>query len=322
MSSLHTPVLFIVFNRIDTAARVFEAIKAAKPRKLYIAADGPRKKVAGEEQKCMEARRVADKVDWDCELKTFFRDENDGTRYGIVKAIDWFFSHEEEGIILEHDCLPSPFFFEFCAELLAHFRHDHRVMHIGGTNLQFGQKRGDAAYYFSRIASIWGWAGWRRVWQGRDYEMTQFPLFEAEDQMINLFPERRIADWATAMARSVYEKKLVTWDYPYAFSILCNNGLSIVPNENLVSNIGFGAGATHTQNENDIHAAIPFGNLHVITHPEIYVPDSNADLFQLKLSVEQVTKQQLKKVQQGVLSREKERTNFFSLKTLLQYIRK
>jgi hypothetical protein len=293
MATLNTAVLFIIFNRTDTATKVFDAIKAARPERLYIAGDGPRKDVHADEINCNEARNIVTKIDWDCEVHTLFRQENLGTKYGIIAALDWFFKHEEEGIILEHDCLPTDFFFQFCSTLLSKYRDDTRVMHIGGTNLQFGKRRGNGSYYFSRISSIWGFATWRRVWKMYDEQMKMFPRFEQEDQMINLFSDRRIATWITNMARSVYEGKIANWDYPLGFSIICNNGLCITPNENLVSNIGFGDGATHTTDASHAHANIPLGKMTEIVHPLFFVPDGEADIYQLSLSVDNIKREDI-----------------------------
>ena len=115
---MNKAVLFIIFKRYETANRVFEVIRQAKPPRLYIAADGPRKNVKDEYEKCMNTRKIVEKVDWDCEVKTLFRDENLGCGLNVSGAINWLFEHEEDGIILEDDCLPDLTFFSFCEELL------------------------------------------------------------------------------------------------------------------------------------------------------------------------------------------------------------
>ncbi|MHA4807441.1 hypothetical protein ACX0G9_05025 [Flavitalea flava] len=291
MNSLKTPVLFIVFNRTDTSSRVFSAIREARPERLYIAADGPRPGVPEDTDSCALTRKIAEAVDWDCQVHTLFREENLGTKYGIIAAVNWFFEQEEEGIILEHDCLPAKDFFGFCSSLLERYRNDPRIMHITGSNLQFGRKRGNASYYYSGIAAIWGWASWRRVWRQCDPDMKVFTQFAAEDRMIDVFPDRRTADWVTGMAQQVYEKKIITWDYPMAFSILVNNGLCITPNENLVSNIGFGDKAIHTRNAGHAHADIPLGEIKEIVHPLFFITDKKADIFQLSLSIDNIKKE-------------------------------
>ncbi|HEY3387536.1 MAG TPA: hypothetical protein VGK46_13560, partial [Saprospiraceae bacterium] len=160
---LHTAVLLVIFNRPQTTRLVFEAIRKAKPPRLYVAADGPRIGVDSDIFNCREAREIIKGVDWDCELKTYFREEDLGCGLGPSTAFSWFFEHEEEGIILEDDCLPSQNFFWFCEELLERYRHDNRIMHVGGNNFLNGwQKDNDYSYYFSRSGHIWGWATWRR----------------------------------------------------------------------------------------------------------------------------------------------------------------
>jgi hypothetical protein len=296
MDPLKTPVLFLIFNRPETTDRVFAAIRNARPQKLYIAADGPRAGVNEDILLCKQTRSIRNQIDWECEVKTLFRDENLGSKFSMISALDWFFENEEEGIILEDDCLPGNEFFRFCSTLLDHYRNDHRIMHIGGTNLQFGQKRGEASYYFSAIASIWGWASWKRVWKLCDHSMKKFPEFEEEDLMVNIFQDRKTADWITAMARHVYENKVIAWDYPMAFSIAINNGLCITPNTNLVSNIGFGENASHTKDASHVHANIPIGKPdEPLTHPLFLIPDRKADIYQLSLTINDVKQSQLKK---------------------------
>ena len=162
MNVLDTPVLFLVFNRSDTATQVFEKIRQVRPSRLYVAGDGPREGY-NEEEKVAKAREIATRVDWPCEVKTLFRDKNLGCAHGCSNAISWFFQHEEKGIILEDDCVPHLDFFTFCENLLDRYAEDERVTVVSGNNFQKGKWRGDASYYFSKFPHIWGWATWRRA---------------------------------------------------------------------------------------------------------------------------------------------------------------
>jgi hypothetical protein len=280
-------VLLIIFNRAEKTRRIFEQVRTAQPAKLYVFGDGARSGNAEDEKLITMTRTIATAVDWPCELVTNFQSSNLGATAGPITAITWFFSNVEEGIILEDDCLPHPSFFPFCATLLERYRHDVRIVHIGGSNLQFGRHRGEPAksYYFSRISSVWGWASWRRVWENYDANMTGYPAFESSNLMRQVFPDPEVADWASMMSRMVYEKKLLTWDYPLAFQNLIRNGLSITPNKNLVSNIGFGAGGSRTTNAEDVHANIPTEDIGTIQHPQFFVADTEADMAQLRLSM-------------------------------------
>lgn len=245
---LTTPVLFMIFNRPDTTQKVFYAIRQAKPRQLFVAADGPRPDKKGEMEKCQKARQIATSVDWDCKVKTLFRDKNLGCKIAVSSAIDWFFENVEEGIILEDDCLPSQSFFWFCQELLEYYRDDTRIMHISGNNFQFGRKIGNASYYFSKFGLIWGWATWKRAWRYYDVKMKTFSQFKDEDQIRNIFYDKKMQNYYMKIFDKAYKGEIDTWDYQWLYSRLINRGISIHPNINLVQNIGFGIDASHTKN--------------------------------------------------------------------------
>lgn len=188
---LHTPVLFLVYKRPDTTRQVFEAIRQAKPPRLYIAADGPKKDLPEEAEKVKQVRDIVlSGVDWDCEVETLFRDENLGCKYGVSGGIDWFFENEEEGIILEDDTLPSQSFFWFCQELLERYKDDKRIMAISGDNFQNGIKRGACSYYFSRYNHIWGWASWRRAWGYYSVNMKLWPDIAKSSVIEQLFEKK------------------------------------------------------------------------------------------------------------------------------------
>lgn len=282
-SPLTTPVLFLIFNRPDTTQKVFNAIKQAKPKQLFAAADGPREDKEGEKEKCEQARKIIEQVDWDCEVKTLFRDKNVGCKIAVSSAIDWFFENVKEGIILEDDCLPSQSFFWFCQELLEHYRDDARIMTISGDNFQFDRKRGDGSYYFSKYPHIWGWATWRRAWNHYGVNMKNFEEFKEEAQINNVFNIKQQQKYWTKIFQIVYEGKIDSWGYQWAYSCFINNGLCVMPNVNLVSNIGFGKEASHTKDQNSILSNMKIKNIQKIIHPNFVLADQEADLLTSKL---------------------------------------
>jgi len=245
LKSLTTPVLFLIFNRPETTAKVFERIRAVRPKYLYVAADGPRKNKEGEKELCEQARKVVlDGIDWECELKTRFLDTNLGCKMAVSSAITWFFENVEEGIILEDDCLPDVSFFGFCAELLEYYRNNKRIMHIGGANFQDGRFWGDGSYYASTLGHIWGWATWKRAWKFYDVNMINYPNIRNDLKKI-IFDPQTEKYWRRNFD-SVYYNKKDTWDLQWQFTIFVQKGIAIHPNRNLVTNLGFGAQATHT----------------------------------------------------------------------------
>lgn len=277
---LQTPVAFFIFNRPEQTEKVFETIRQAKPPILLVVADGPRQDKIGEAEKCDQARSIIDQVDWNCQIFKNYSDFNLGCRLRISSGLNWVFETVESAIILEDDCLPHHTFFRFCEELLIYYQDDQRISSISGQNVQFGQKRNDYSFYFSRYAYCWGWASWRRAWQHYDLEMKLWPEIRDSNLLLDILCNIKSAkDW-TRTFQLTYDQQIDTWDYQWTFSCWVQSHLSVVPNINLVSNIGHGIASTHTADQSS-----KYSNMQVepITFPLKYPPfvirDLKADEF-------------------------------------------
>lgn len=277
---MNTPITFIIFNRPEFTMKVFEQIRIAQPRKLFVIADGPRNEHRGDFEKCKAARDIITLVNWDCDVVTNYAQENLGCRHRISSGLDWVFSQTEESIILEDDCVPHPSFFHFCEELLDRYRNDQRVMHIGGTNYLFGRKRFPHSYYFSRYNHCSGWASWRRAWRYFDVDMNIWPELRDRQLLKDILKDSRaVADWQRAF-ELVYKKRLDSWAYGWTLACWAQSGLTIIPNVNLISNIGFGENGTHTRNRYS-----RFSNMTVedigfpLQHPPYVIRNDEADTF-------------------------------------------
>ena len=154
-------VLILFFNRPDTLAQVFEAVRKAQPARLFLYQDGPR----GEnDMPMMEAcRKVVEKVDWPCDVHRNFQEKNAGCDPSGFNAHRWAFSQTDKCIVLEDDVVPSPTFFQFCKEMLDRYENDERIGMIAGFNHDDVTTDVDSDYFFTGNLSIWGWASWARV---------------------------------------------------------------------------------------------------------------------------------------------------------------
>jgi len=279
----NTAILLLIFNRPDTTQQVFDEIRKIKPARLYVACDGTRANKENEAQQVARCKQIIDSIDWDCELKTLYRERNLGCKMAVSGAIDWFFEHEEEGIILEDDCLPNQSFFYFCEQMLQKYRNDERVWHVSGSNYQNGIKRGEGSYYFSMYCLIWGWATWKRAWQNYDVTIASYPDFVKQQKIRQLFKGKVLQNHWLEQFRLVYSNVLDTWDHQLTYAMLNHSGLSIIPNVNLISNIGFGAGATHTIDVNSRFSQIRQSEMdELIIHPEAVIRDQAADDYSSK----------------------------------------
>lgn len=280
-----TPIAFLVFNRPEATARVFNAIRAVRPPKLLVVADGPRQDRPGESDACGQVRAIIDGVDWPCEVLKNYSDRNLGCKRRISSGLDWVFQNVEEAIILEDDCLPDPSFFRFCQELLEKYRHDDRVMMISGDNFQFDRTLPDYSYYYSRYYHIWGWASWRRAWRFYDVDMKLWPQVRDGSLFRLLFDSAaELRHWHTMFDR-VHRGEINTWDYQWAFSGWIQNGLTILPSVNLVSNIGFGTAATHVGSESRFADMAAHPMDFPLRHPPYVMRDREADAHTHKITL-------------------------------------
>lgn len=239
MAIFKTPILFIIFNRPDTTLRVFQEIRRVRPQQLFIAADGPRYPLKKEYALCQQIRAIAALVDWSCEVKTLFRDQNFGCGRGVSEAITWFFEHVEEGIILEDDCLPSTDFFIYCQRMLTLYKHDKNVNTICGSSLLGKNFTNVSGHYVGNSNGVWGWATWRRAWALYDYEIKRLYEPGVLTRMKKFFNNDIVFEHVVDTFKLFLNKKYDTWDIQWYFAGLSHNAWAVCPFQNMISNIGY-----------------------------------------------------------------------------------
>ncbi len=278
-TNFNTPILFLIFNRPDTTQKVFDEIKKVRPKQLFVVADGAR---TNEEQKlCNQARKIINQIDWDCEIHKNYSDKNLGCKIRVSSGIDWFFENVEKGIILEDDCVPHQNFFRYCEELLKKYKDNNKIMSISGNNFQGDHKRGSGSYYFSNYFHCWGWATWRRAWKHYNVKMKTFPEFKRQKKIENIFKKKEAQLYWLNIFDNAYHNLVNTWDYQYLYTILNNKGVNIIPNTNLVSNIGSNKSSRKlemTSNKTINKIRLPMKELlFPLIHPKLIKIDDQAD---------------------------------------------
>lgn len=269
----------MLFIRSETTEKVFEKLREIRPSRIFVAANGPRPGFPEDAEKCAAVRSVIDRVDWKCDVKRNFREVNIGMQPHWHLAISWFFEHVESGIILEDDCVPNQSFFSFSGALLEEYKDNPQIMHINGSNFQFGRKRGDGSYYFSEYPYVWGWATWRRAWQKYDNSLSTFPAFKASGVIDKIATCRKEKEYWIKFFEEIYSGKRDGSDVKWHYSVWANGGLSITPNENMIRNIGFGLDAGHTFLKDRIMDQEPV-DIGPIAHPSGPIaPDREADRY-------------------------------------------
>lgn len=241
-TKIEAPVLLIIFNRPDTLKSVFEIIQKAKPAKLYVSADGPRKGNENDYINCNKAREIVKNINWECEVHYRFLEDNLGCGFGPSSAISWAFEKEDRLIIIEDDCVPSLSLFNFHNYLLEKYLTDTRIWIISGrSNQQNTIFFDNVDYVFSHYGHSLGWATWKRCWKHFDIEMSGAKEFLENGGARNVLFSKNESKLYNEKLQAWYTDsnlKAHSWDIQFGFSVLSNGGLSIVPAKNLVEHIG------------------------------------------------------------------------------------
>jgi hypothetical protein len=258
------PILFLIFNREDVAIQSLASIKKYRPDRLYIAADGPRVEKPEEYNLCETTRNsVLEAIDWDCEIKTLFRDENLGCTNAVSSAITWFFENEEYGIIIEDDCLIHQDFYRLCEELLPLYKNEEKITSITAQNHTPNLMNADKLV-FTRRSFIWGWASWRRAWDKMDMNVfvTQWSQYKFRD-LVEVYGFVMAYIVFFLYTNRIHKQKIkASWDNIWGFSVFVNKGLCLSSNVNLSINIGITTGGAHYEKGSiDPYTHIPFGSI-------------------------------------------------------------
>jgi len=268
-AELATPVALILFNRPDLTAQVFAAIRAARPARLFLIADGPRPERPGEADLCAAARAVVAQVDWPCQVACNYAPSNLGCAQRVVTGLDWLFAQVEEAIILEDDVLPDPSFFPYCQELLERYRTTDRVLGIGGYNA-LGAWPGweGSSYVVHRLPAISGWATWRRAWRQYDFLLTRYAGVDVRARLAAHLPDAEQVAYRWQLYTAFTERASISWDIQLSLICCLVGGLWITPGVNLITNIGFDERATHNRVDDDLRCRTRSGTLpQPLAHP-------------------------------------------------------
>jgi len=245
-----TPVTYFIYNRPEKTRRSFQAIRNARPKHLFIVADGPKDEI--DRLRVLETREIVNHIDWDCNVVRIYSDKNRGCAVSVSSGITEVLSLVDRTIILEDDIVASEDFFVFQEQMLERYKFDERVMMVTGWNsfVQYPIEGYDG--FFSKSSQIWGWGTWRRAWDYYKFD----PLENGEIDSINMKERLRSyikdpfwVDYHIQCMDAEVWLKCDTWDYQWALAVYTCHGFCITPTQNLCLNIGFDSQATNTKSD-------------------------------------------------------------------------
>lgn len=281
---IDTPILLLGYNRPDNMRKLIEALRPMKPTRIYMSVDGPKIHKEADQAKVLATQELRSEIDWDCHVETRFLDINYGCKIAISSAIDWLFEHEECGIILEDDCIPTQEFIIFAARMLSKYEQQEQVMHISGNSFFPNDPDYEFNHYFSKLFNVWGWATWKRAWDKFEFNSQDDLTINANKLISNYYQNRTLSNWFLRYYRESLSQKASAWSPHWVFSVIRNGGLAVTPMANLVKNIGFTYDSTHASSKSfQAFNDFKIGGLPNLSDPKNIVVEDFLDRFRFKV---------------------------------------
>jgi hypothetical protein len=213
---------------------MLDLLSSLGKRTIYVSLDGPKSEEVSEAQSALlEAIRLRN-IGTDSPIKVRRNRTNQGVAVSVITGIDWFFSNETFGIILEDDLYFTSDFLNWCEWANKAFSEDSQIFMISGNRFDEGKR-----ISYTHYPQTWGWATWQNRW------LEIRPFFEGSGfNFKNLFSYK--SNFWTGGTLRILATVTDTWDIAVAKYMRENKLLSVLPPANLVSNLGADQFSTHT----------------------------------------------------------------------------
>jgi hypothetical protein len=236
------PCLLIAYSRLDGIRNLLASLDEEKVSRLYLAIDGSDNQSIREIQSEIAEFVSNYAKSHHIELKIWHRDRNIGAAISIITAVDWFFSSEDFGIILEDDLIVGTDFMDFAQISFDRMVEDQDCLLFSGNQFLTKDLASDRIAW-TNYSLIWGWGTTRTKWS----EMKDGILFYKIDFFRGIF--NPVKNYWRVGADRARLGKLDAWDIPLAHFMLLENKFCITPPVNLVTNQGNDIHALHTASD-------------------------------------------------------------------------
>jgi hypothetical protein len=238
------PVAYFAYRRADLVTRTLAALRANGVTQIYAFADAARS--PEDEADVAAVRRILHAVDW-ADMRVVERPVNLGVDVSEPRGISEVFAAHEEIVVCEDDIEMVPGTYQYLLAALERYRSEPRVMSISAwTHPRVTPAdAGDAPHFTGRFP-CWGWASWRRAWDGFPESSLRALADRCAARGIDV---TRYGD-DIARALEAHPDKL-TWDFAFSLHVLAHDGLSLMPARTMTAHIGRDGRATHPQDLTD-----------------------------------------------------------------------
>ena len=241
------PVALFVYNRPEHTRRTVEALRAnelAPNSDLFVFSDGPRNESAAGAVR--EVREFIRNIDGFRSVTLIEREQNLGLSKSVIAGVTQLCNEFERAIVVEDDVMTAPDFLNFMNRALARYEAETEILSISGFNFALNVPEN---YPYDAVCSYrsssWGWGTWKDRWDTVDWDISDYPAFQADKNRRQLFNRggqdlSRMLDWQMA-------GKIDSWAIRWAYAHFTKDAVALLSTKSKVTNIGLDGSGVHSK---------------------------------------------------------------------------
>lgn len=248
----YAPVAMFVYNRDDHFNQTYSALSKcpeAKDTVLYVFSDGAKNENAKEAVERVRAsvRNVSADGDFK-EVNLIESATNQGLAKSIINGVTKVLSEYGKIIVIEDDCVASPFLLKFLNRGLDYYCDDKSVGALAGytPQIEFPDNYVSDVFAAYRSCSCC-WATWNDRWIGVDWELSHFKEFVTTSENV----KRMNSNGKDRLIRLYRQTKGngSSWSVRFGAHLIKNNMMTVYPRYSYISNIGCDETGVHSKAE-------------------------------------------------------------------------
>ena len=246
------PVIMFVYNRADHFMSTYKALatcNGAKETELFIFSDGAKNESAADGVR--KVREAARKIKQSGDFRSITVEEseiNKGLAQSVIDGVTRVIEKYGRAIIVEDDCVATPYFLDYINGCLDFFEKDKAVGAISGYSPVFRFPEDyDKDIFMANRSCSWTWATWADRWQGVDWELRNMSDFYKSPKLI-----RKLNSNGSDRFLRLYRQTKgngSSWSVRFGAHLVKKGQLTVYPRYSYISNIGCDESGVHSMSE-------------------------------------------------------------------------
>lgn len=247
----YSPIALFVYNREDHFIKTYKALsecRQASKSELFIFSDGA--KNLKNEDAVEAVRKAADDIVNDGKFKSVTvikSPENKGLARSIIEGVTELLNKFGTIIVLEDDCVASPYLLTYMNKCLKFFNDDKTVGSVAGYTPPINIDEYQNDIFLAKRSCSWGWATWRDRWDNVDWEMKFMKSFYDDYSLVKDLNSNGNDRFMRLYRQS--KKNTQSWSIRFGAHHVINNYSVVYPKYSYIRNVGCDATGVHSKAE-------------------------------------------------------------------------